>query len=70
MRLQKGNVKPKPNPMNPERVQEMVRWLQMQIDHAKEVINESRKEGNFGREAQYEGVREAYMQCLSQITFL
>ncbi len=56
--------------MNPERMKEMVSWLQMQIDHSKEVINESHNEGNFGREAQYEGMREAYMQCLSQITFL
>ena len=56
--------------MNKERVQEMINWLQMQIDHSKEIINQSQQVGNFGREAQYEGMREAYMQCLNQLTFL
>lgn len=59
----------KTNTMNPERVREMLHWLQMQIDHSKEVIRKSHDEKNFGREAQYEGMHEAYMQCMSQLNF-
>lgn len=55
--------------MNPERVRELLRWLQMQINHSKEVIRKAHEEKNFGREAQYEGMREAYMQCLNQLSF-
>jgi len=54
--------------MNTEQLHEMVSWLQMQIEHSKEVINDARSNFNFGREAQYEGMREAYMQCLNMLT--
>ncbi|MCC7303626.1 MAG: hypothetical protein IT233_13380 [Bacteroidia bacterium] len=47
--------------------QETLKWLQAQIQHANSVIKESQQELNFGREAQYEGMREAYMQVLNWI---
>jgi hypothetical protein len=54
--------------MKNEQLRETLRWLQMQIDHASDVIKESRVNQNFGREAQYEGMREAYTQVLKWIS--
>ena len=59
------------NPINPipmknftpEQLLEFVRWLEGQIDHSKHVINEANETSNYGRQAMYEGMRDAYMQC-------
>ncbi len=53
--------------MNSEQTQETLKWLQSQIQHSSFVIKEAQTELNFGREAQYEGMREAYMQVLNWI---
>jgi hypothetical protein len=49
----------------PEQIESFVNWLQSQISHSKDTINESQQACNFGREAMYEGMRDAYMQCLN-----
>lgn len=55
-------------PMNTEQLQNLIRWINDQIKHANETINESRKVQNYGREIQYEGVRDALMRCLNKLT--
>ena len=47
--------------MNSEQLQEVVQWLNQQIVHVNEVINESHRTSNLGRETQYEGMRDAFM---------
>lgn len=54
-------------PMNSEQIQEMVHWLNQQITHANDVINEAHLTNNYGRENQYEGMRDAFMRCLNKI---
>ncbi len=54
--------------MNQEQLQETLRWLQSQIQHSNFAIKEAQNELNFGREAQHEGMREAYMQVLNWMT--
>jgi hypothetical protein len=47
----------------PEQLLEFVRWLESQINHSKNAINEANECSNYGRQAQYEGMRDAFMQC-------
>ncbi|MEO6884225.1 MAG: hypothetical protein ABI199_09400 [Bacteroidia bacterium] len=53
--------------MNSEKLQELIRWLNVQIHHANEVIEESQRNRNYGRESQYEGIRDAFMRCLNKL---
>ncbi len=53
--------------MNSEQLQEVVQWLNQQIMYANEVINEAHQTHNYGKEAQYEGVRDAFMRCLNKL---
>lgn len=54
--------------MNPEKLHEFVNWLSSQLEHLSETINEAHDKGNFGREAQCEGMRDAFMRCLNKLT--
>jgi len=54
--------------MKPEQLQEVVHWLNQQIVHLNEAINEAHKTNNLGREVQYEGMRDAFMRCLNKLT--
>ena len=53
--------------MKPEKLQEMVQWLNQQISHINEAINKARNENNYGRESQYEGMRDAFIRCLNKL---
>jgi hypothetical protein len=53
--------------MNNEQLQELIRWLNNQIVHTNKVINESHDTVNVGREAQYEGMRDAFLRCLKKL---
>lgn len=53
--------------MNSEQLQEVVHWLNQQIVHVNEVINEAHRTNNLGTETQYEGMRDAFMRCLNKL---
>ena len=53
--------------MKSEKLQELIRWLNDQINHANGVIEESQRNRNYGRESQYEGIRDAFMRCLNKV---
>jgi hypothetical protein len=53
--------------MNNEQLQELIKWLTKQIDHTNKAIMEANSSQNFGREAQYEGMRDAFLRCLNQL---
>ena len=53
--------------MNSEQLQEVVQWLNQQIVHVNEAINEAHRNNNHGRETQYEGMRDAFMRCLNKL---
>ncbi len=54
--------------MNPEKLHEFVIWLNSQVEHLTGAINEAHDGKNFGREAQCEGMRDAFMRCLNKLT--
>lgn len=54
--------------MEKENMDELIRWLNCQISYTNEVIMESHKTNNFGRESMYEGMRDAFMRCLNKLT--
>ncbi len=54
--------------MNPEKLHDFVTWLNGQVEHLTESINEAHDGSNFGREAQCEGMRDAFMRCLNKLT--
>ena len=54
--------------MNPDQLKQMMQWLNQQITHLNESIIEAHQTNNCGRETQYEGMRDAFMNCLNKIT--
>ncbi|HEY4799389.1 MAG TPA: hypothetical protein VII99_09975 [Bacteroidia bacterium] len=54
--------------MNPEKLHDLVSWLNNQVEHLSEAINEAHETKNLGREAQFEGMRDAFMRCLNKLT--
>lgn len=54
--------------MNPEKLHDFVSWLSNQVEHLTQAINEAHESKNPGREAQYEGMRDAFMRCLNKLT--
>jgi hypothetical protein len=54
--------------MNPEKLHEFIIWLNSQVEHLTDAINEARESKNFGREAQCEGMRDAFVRCLNKLT--
>lgn len=53
--------------MNREQLQHMLNWLKDQIEYANEAIQEAHAAHNYGRESQYEGIRDAFMRCLNKL---
>lgn len=53
--------------MEKEQQQEFIRWLNVQINYTKDVINESHNSNNYGRESMYEGMRDAFLRCLNKL---
>lgn len=54
--------------MNPEKLHDLVKWLNGQVEHLSMAINDAHECKNFGREAQFEGMRDAFMRCLNKLT--
>ena len=54
--------------MNPEKLHDFVSWLNGQVEHLSTAINDAHDDKNFGREAQFEGMRDAFMRCLNKLT--
>lgn len=53
--------------MNQSNTTDLVHWLSSQIDNANEIISESHRTNNYGREALYEGMKNAYLNCLNKL---
>lgn len=53
--------------MTPEKLHDYVIWLNSQVEHLTAAINEAHDGKNFGREAQFEGMRDAFMRCLNKL---
>ncbi len=56
--------------MNPEQLQQMILWLRQQIVIMCESMNEARRANNYIKEAQYEGMRDAFMRCLNKLIYI
>lgn len=54
--------------MNKEQLQQMIKWLNQQIAYSNDTINEAHQCKNYGRETQFEGMREAFMKCLNKLS--
>ncbi|MBI4930112.1 MAG: hypothetical protein HY841_05065 [Bacteroidetes bacterium] len=64
----KSQTPNKQQTMNPEKLHDFVTWLNGQVEHLSSAINEAHDDSNFGREAQFEGMRDAFMRCLNKLT--
>ncbi len=53
--------------MNPEQKQQIVQWLNQQIVHSNETVNEAHQSNQFEKETQFEGMRDAFMRCLNKL---
>lgn len=53
--------------MDRSNLNDLLRWLSGQIDTANEIISESHRTNNFGREAMYEGMKNAYLNCINKL---
>ena len=54
--------------MEPEKLHNFITWLSGQVEHLSQAINEAHDDKNFGREAQFEGMRDAFMRCLNKLS--
>ena len=54
--------------MNTQKLNDFVSWLSGQVEHLSSAITEAQDSKNFGREAQFEGMRDAFMRCLNKLT--
>lgn len=54
--------------MTPEKLHDFVSWLSSQVEHLNSTINDAHEKQNLGREAQCEGMRDAFMRCLNKLT--
>ena len=54
--------------MNKEQLQQMIKWLNQQIAYSNECIQEAHQGKNYGRETQYEGMRDAFARCLNKLS--
>jgi len=54
--------------MKQEHIQDLISWLQRQVEFSSEIINQARETQNYGKETQYEGMREAYLKCIKKLS--
>lgn len=54
--------------MNPEQLQQMVRWLNQQIINSSESLNEAHQLNNYCKQTEFEGMKEAYQRCLLKMS--
>ncbi len=52
--------------MNPEQLQQLIKWLNIQIVRLTESIQEAHQTNNYGRELQYQGMRDAFQKFLNK----
>lgn len=48
--------------------QDIVTWLRTKLAETESVIKESKLNHNYGKATQFEGRREAYLDCLRKLT--
>jgi hypothetical protein len=53
--------------MHNKQVNDLVSWLREKLSETESVIKESKISHNYGRATQYEGKKEAYMECLRKL---
>lgn len=53
--------------MSHQQVHELLSWINSQLTHINKVINESHEKSNFGREAMFEGKRDAYLELMRKL---
>ena len=59
---------PANGPMPQAQVHEIITWLRSQVQHLTEAIAAAKDNKNFGREAQCQGMRDAFVRCLNKLT--
>jgi hypothetical protein len=52
--------------MNPEQLQQLINWLNLEIERLNESIDDALKTNNHGRKVQYEGMRDAFSKFLNE----
>ena len=53
--------------MSKDQLQALIHWLNEQINLTNSIISEADRTNNFGRETQYEGMRDAFMCCWNKL---
>lgn len=53
--------------MNKKQLLDLVSWLRVKLSEADSKIKESKVTHNYGKATQYEGMRDAYLECLRKI---
>lgn len=53
--------------MNAKQTRDLINWLKSRLIDAESKIKESQITHNYGKATQYEGMREAYLECLRKL---
>lgn len=54
--------------MNPEQLQQITNWLNLEIERLNVSISDADKTNNYGRKTQYEGMRDAFAKFLNEFS--
>jgi hypothetical protein len=57
----------KAQPMNAKQLQDLMDWLRQKLQETDSKIKESQVCHNYGKATQYEGKKEAYLECLRKL---
>jgi len=53
--------------MNKKQLLDLISWLRIKLAESESIIKEAKITHNYGKATQYEGMREAYLECLRKI---
>ena len=53
--------------MNAKQTKDLIAWLKCRLNEADSKIKESQVVHNYGKATQYEGMKEAYLECLRKL---
>lgn len=53
--------------MNKKQLLDLITWLRIKLVESEGIIKQSKISHNYGRATQYEGMRDAYLDCLRRI---
>ncbi len=53
--------------MYKKQLDELNKWLDLKLEFVNTIIKEAKTSKNYGKETQYQGMKDAYIECINQL---